>query len=58
MLIVQIKLRRPAVRILAHRLRNCPLLGSAIANAQQDACRARIEITLDAEVNDPRARAF
>ncbi len=34
------------------------LTGSAIANAQQDACRARIEVTLDAEVNDPRDPSF
>jgi len=34
------------------------LTGSAIANAQQDACRARIEVTLDPEVNDPRDPSF
>ena len=34
------------------------LLGSAMANAQQDGCRARIEVTLDPEVNDPRAPSF
>ena len=34
------------------------LIGSAIANAQQDVCRARIEVTLDPEVNDPREPSF
>jgi hypothetical protein len=34
------------------------LLGPDIANAQQDACRVRIEITLDPEVNDPRDPSF
>jgi len=34
------------------------LTGSALANAQQDACRARIEVTLDPEVNNPRDPSF
>ena len=56
---MQIRLRRPAVRMLGSSLAQlCLLLGSATANAQQDACRARIEITLDAEVNDPRDPSF